>query len=158
MRAIFRSCFIKNIVPAIVVAIAGFALLNITFLFYFLLEQFFRLFRSDEPMFAYQRQWILNTERFLFLVIVGLISWLVFRSKLNTLYKAVYMTVPLAVILVTTGMFFYNLPIILYSVSVLFSAVVLLYLYFTKKPWIYYYTLVLVVISLTVFTLLGGEI
>jgi len=52
-----------------------------------------------------------------FVVIIALISWGIFKSRLGELYKAAYSTVPVAVALVTTGMFLYHWPVLAYSVS-----------------------------------------
>jgi len=94
----------------------------------------------------------------LFVVIIGLISWLVFRSKLGVLYKAIYMTVPLAVIFVTLGILLYRWPVVAYSLGSLFAIGVLYYFYHTKKPWLYYYTLILVGLAMLMVGLLGIEI
>jgi hypothetical protein len=93
-----------------------------------------------------------------FVVIIGIISWIVFRSGLRVLYKAIYMTVPVAVVLATVGIFLYRWPIVSYSVGSLLCIGALCYLYRTKQPWLYYYTVILVGITLAIFTLLGGEI
>ncbi|MDP2907288.1 MAG: hypothetical protein Q8O03_05085 [Nanoarchaeota archaeon] len=102
--------------------------------------------------------WFPPIKHALFVVIIGLISWLVFRSKLKVLYKAVYMTVPVAVALVTVGMFLYRWPIVGYSVGSLLCIGTLYYFYRTKQPWLYYYTVVLIGLILAIFTLTGGEI
>ncbi|MCX6012631.1 MAG: hypothetical protein NTV30_04335, partial [Chloroflexi bacterium] len=65
---------------------------------------------------------------------------------------------PLTVIFVTIGMFLYHWPIVPYLVGGLFTLSVLFYLYRSRKPWLYYYTLILVTLFLMIFTLLGGEI
>ena len=153
-----KNPWVKNVLSALAVAVFGFILLNLTFLLNFLLFQFIDLFVSDEFMSTHQWQWFPMMRHAFFLVIIGLISWLVFRSKLGTLYKAIYMIVPLAVIFVTLGLFLYHWPVVPYLVGGLFTIGVLFYLYRTKQPWLYYYTLMLVALSLTIFTLLGGEI
>ena len=68
------------------------------------------------------------------------------------------MTVPLVVIFVTIGIFLYHWPLVPYLVGGLFAIGVLFYLYRTKQPWLYYYTLILVALSLMILTLLGVEI
>ena len=93
-----------------------------------------------------------------FVVIIGIISWFVFKSKLKEIYKAIYMTVPLAVVFVTIGIFLFQWPIAVYLLGTLFGIGALYYFYRTKQHWIYYYTLILVGLTLAIFTLLGGEI
>lgn len=68
------------------------------------------------------------------------------------------MTVPLAVVLISLGIFFYRWPVVVYLSGGLFSISVLYYFHRTRQPWLYYYTLILVNITLAIFTLLGGEI
>jgi hypothetical protein len=102
--------------------------------------------------------WFPPAKHVMFVVIIGLISWPILRSKLGTLYKAIYLTVPLAVILVTIGMFLYRWPVVVYLVGGFITIGILYYLYRTRQPWLYYYTVVLVALTLMIFTLLGGEI
>ncbi len=158
VQSVFRNAIVKNILSALAVATFGFVLLNLTFLFNFLVVKLIGLFVSEEFISTHQWQWFPMIRHALFLVIIGLISWPIFRSKLGTLYKAIYMTVPLAVILVTIGIFLYRWPVVPYLVGGLFTIGVLLYLYRTKQPWLYHYTVLLVALSLMIFTLLGGEI
>lgn len=94
----------------------------------------------------------------LFAVIIGLISWLIFKSKLAVLYKAIYLTVPSAVVFVTLGIFFYRWPVIPYLTGSLLGIGVLYYFYCTKQPWLYYYTIIIVGLALTIMNLLGIEI
>ena len=154
----FRNPIVKNILSALAVACFGFVLLNLTFILNFLVVKFIGLFVSDEFMSTHQGQWFPMMRHVLFLIIIGLISWPVFRSKLGTLYKAIFMTVPLAVTFVTIGIFLYQWPVVPYLVGGLFTIAVLFFLYRTKQPWLYYYTIILVSLSLAIFTLLGGEI
>ena len=157
---LLKNLFVKNILAAIAVAGFGFILLNLAFLFDFLfqslVDKIVRLFTSVDFNMAWH--WFPPLKHLMFVAIIFLISWLVFRSKLGVLYKAIFMTVPLAVIYVTIGMFFYQWPIIVYSLGGIFSIGVLYYFYRTKKPWLYYYTLVLVGLVILIASLLGVEI
>jgi hypothetical protein len=89
---------------------------------------------------------------------MALISWLVFRSKLRVLIKAIFMTVPTAVTLVTIGILLYPSPFLPYLVGVILTIGVLYYFYRTHKSWLYYYSVILVALVLMVFTLMGEEI
>ncbi|PIV10883.1 hypothetical protein CO007_00335 [Candidatus Roizmanbacteria bacterium CG_4_8_14_3_um_filter_36_10] len=102
--------------------------------------------------------WLPPLMHGLFVIVIGIISLFVFRSKLKTLLKSIYMTVPLAVVFVSLGMFFYRWPIIAYLLGGLTTFGLLYYFYHTKKPWLYYYTLILVSLTLSIFSLMGGEI
>lgn len=156
----FKNPIVKNVLSAIAVAGFGFILLNLAFLFDYLFQSlvdgFIKLFTPVN--FNMTCYWFPPIKHAMFVVIIGLISWLIFRSKLGVLYKAIFMTVPLAVVYVTIGIFFYRWPIIVYSLGGLFSISILYYFYRTKKPWLYYYTLILVGITMLIVGLLGIEI
>jgi len=156
----FKNPIAKKILSAVAVAGFGFVLLNITFLFDFLFQSLvdgiIKLFTPADINMAWH--WFPPLKHALFIVIIGLISWLVFRSKMSTFYKAIYMTVPLAVIFVTLGMFFYRWPAVAFSLGSLFAIGVLYYLWRTKQPWLYYYTVVLVGLAMAIIGILGVEI
>jgi hypothetical protein len=148
--------WIKNILSALAVAVLGFVLLNLTFLLNFLLFKLIDLCLPHELITAFP--WFPMVRYALFLVIIILISWPVFRSKLSTLYKAIYLAVPTTVVLVSIGIFMYRWPPAAYLVGGIFAAGILFYLYCMRQPWLYYYAVLLVALTLMVFTLLGGQI
>ncbi|MCL5795377.1 MAG: hypothetical protein M1338_03390 [Patescibacteria group bacterium] len=135
-------------------------MLNITFLFDFFFQNaviwIINLFTPVDMMRA--NNWFLPLLHGGFMVLIVLISWFVFRSKLKPIFKAIYMTVPLAVVFVTIGIFFYPWPVIVYILASIFGLGVLYYFYRTKQPWIYYFTLILVSLALIVANLLEIEI
>lgn len=155
----FKNPLVEKILPALAVAAFGFLLLSLAFMFDFLIQSLaaglIGLFTSASFI------WLPPVMHGLFMVIIGLLSRLVFRSKLGTLYKAIFLPVPLAVVLVTMGMILGEreqaayLP---YLFGGVFSAGVLYYLYRTRQPWLYYYATVLVGLALLLITLLGVEI
>ena len=151
---------VKNILSAMAVAGFGFVLLNLTFLFDFLFQslvkEFIKLFTPVD--FWMTLNWFPPMMHAVFVVVIGLISWPIFRSKLGVLYKAIYMTVPLAVVFVTLGILLYRWPVASYSFGGLFGIAVLYYFYRTKQPWLYYYTLTLIGIVMAIVGLLGVEI
>jgi hypothetical protein len=153
---VLKNQIVKNILSALAVAGFGFILLNITFLFFALLTRLVSLLFPAN--FAATSQWFMPVMLIIFVVIIGLISWFVFKSKLGVLYKAIYMTVPLAVIFVPIGMFLGSLPVVPYLVGGLFAIGVLYFFYRTKQPWLYYYTLILVSLVMLIVGLLGIEI
>jgi len=160
MKKLLKNPLVKNILSAVAVAIFGFILLNLTFLFDFIFQSVIRALVSLFIPLTPDTNLPLLPGLFhgSFVVVIGLISWLVFRSKLKVIYKAIYMTVPVAVVLATVGIFLYRWPIVSYSVGSLLCISALYYFYRTKQPWLYYYTVVLVGLTLAIFTLLGGEI
>ena len=156
----FKNPIVKNILSAVTVAVFGFVLLIITFLLDFLFQSLIdgiiAIFIPFDMNIAWN--WSPLIKHAMFLIIIGLVSWFIFRSKLGVLYKAIYMTVPLAVVLVTMGMFLYRWPIIIYLLGSLFVIAVLYYFHRSKQHWLYYYTVILVGFVLAIFTLSGGEI
>jgi len=155
-----RNPIVKNILSALAVAIFGFILLNLTFLFDFLFQSLIDLIiKIFTPVNVNMDwQWFPPVKHAMFVVVIGLISWPIFKSKLRTLFKAIYMTVPLAVALVTIAILLYHWQIAVYSLGALFCIGVLYYFYRTKQPWLYYYTLILVSIALLIAGLAGVEI
>lgn len=151
---------VKNILSAVAVAAFGFLLLNVVFLFDFifqsLIDLIVKLFTSADINMAWR--WFPPTKHAMFMVVIGLISWLIFRSKLGVLYKAIYMTIPLAVVFATIGMFLSKWPMIAYPLGGLFSLGVLYYFYRTKRSWLYYYTVILISLVMLLVSLLGVEI
>lgn len=159
-KGLFKNPVVKNILLALVVAVFGFILLNLTFILdavyqggvRWIIGHFISL-GSDSQIY-----WFPPLMHGSFVILIGLISWFVFKSKLKKIYKAIYMPVPVAVVLATIGIFLYSWPILVYSLCILLCLGTLYYFYRTKQPWIYYYAMVLVGLILAIFTLLGGEI
>jgi len=142
----------KKILSAIAVAAGGFVLLNLLFLFYALITNFIGIFAPPDAAMRYF--WFAPAEYILFLVILGLISWFVFRSKLKTIYKAIFLVTPVAAVCAGFGILFYHWQAAVYSLSGLFAAGVLYYFYRKKYPWLYYYAFILVglaMLSLVIF-------
>jgi hypothetical protein len=160
IKVLLKNKILRNILSALAVAVFGFILLNLVFLFDFIFQSVidasFRLFTQVD--FNMELHWFPPMKQFLFVVIIGIISWFVFRSKLKVLYKAIFMTVPVAVVLATIGMSLYRWPIVLYSLGTLLCICTLYFFYRTKQPWLYYYTVILVSITLAIVTMMGVDI
>ena len=150
----------KKILSAVAVAGLGFVLLNLTFLFDFIFQSAVKaligLFSPIDFNMGYS--WFPPIMHIVFVIIIGLVTFVVFRSKLSVFLKAVYMPVPVAVGLVTLGMFLYPWPLAVYSLGALACLGILYYFYRSKQSWLYYYAVILVSLVLAIFTLLGGEI
>lgn len=162
IKKIFQKTSVKNILSAIAVPVFGFILLGLTFLFDFLFQSALRrllgfvIALGPEP--EMNLRWLPPLQHLSFAFAIILISWPVFRLKIKDIFKAIYLTVPLAVALATIGISFYRWPAAVYSVGALAVIGALCYLYRTKQPWIYYYTVILVGLAMAIFTLTGGEI
>jgi len=159
-KSFFKKPIAKKILWVLAVTIGGLILWNITFLFDALFQgvirRLFMLFIPFNPETGYG--WFPSLMHGLFVVVICLISWPILKSKLGTLYKAIYSTVPLAVIIVTIGILFNQLPTLIYIIGVLFGISILYYLYRTNRSWIYYYAVIFTGLTLAIFTLMGGEI
>jgi hypothetical protein len=152
---------VKHILSAIAVPIIGFLLLNLVFILDFLFQTAVRRIFAFFGRNMNPEQNLLFIPPFLhilFAILVLLISWFVLRSKLGTLWKAIYLTVPWAVVLATLGILLYQQPLTLAIMGISLIISFLVYLYQTQQPWIYYYSVILVAVVLSVFTLMGGEI
>lgn len=152
--------WLKNIILALAITIFGYLLLNLTFILDALYQGMIRsimgLFLNLGP--ESNLYWFPPVMHLSFVVIIGLITYFIFKLKLKPLYKAIYLTVPTAVVLVTIGMFLSNWPMLMYSLGLLLGLATIFYFYRTKQPWLYYFSVILVSITLAIFTLLSGEI
>lgn len=155
-----KNPLVKKTFTAIAIAVFGFILINIAFIFAFF---FHSLIDSIASLFTDVNlntdwKWYPSVKHVLFLITVSAISWYIFMSKLDVFYKAVYMTVPFAVVFATIGILLFQWPIIVFSLSGLLFASILYYFYRTKQPWVYYYSLVLVSLILMFSTIFGVDI
>ena len=60
--------------------------------------------------------------------------------------------------LVTAGMFLYRLQVLVYTVSTVIYAAIILFLYLKKKPWVYWYSVTLTAAVLLIMAVTGVEI
>lgn len=129
----------KNVLSAVVIAAGGFILFNAAFLLAALVINGLGMLMGNvdrPPSFI---------QIVAYAGILLIISWLVFRSKLSHLIKATYMTMPLMVVLVMTGITLYTQPQwVPICVGAVIVAAVLLFIYIKKLPWLYYFATVYV--------------
>ena len=149
----------RDALSAAVVAGCGFALLGITFVLDFLFNnvvdrigQFFVSPGSDLVV-----PWFPTAKHVAFLAVIGMISLPILRSRIGEIYKAIFLTVPVAVALVTIGILLYRWQPFPYLVGAVFVFGTLAYLYRTRQSWLYYYAVIVVATSLMIFTLAGGD-
>ena len=159
-EAMFKNQVVKNILSAVAIPVFGFILLNLAFMFDFLVQSLvIGLINLFTPVdFQTTFHWLPPVLHGLFMVIIGIISWSIFRSKLRTLYKAIYLPVPLATVLVTYGVFLGRWPIIVYPLGGLSVIGVLYYFYRTKQPWLFYFAAILMGLVMLLVGLLNVEI
>ncbi len=123
-----------------------------------LLTLIFLLYTLINDFYTKLLHWGPNPGPITSVVVLAVLSWFIFRSKLATLYKAIYTTVPVATVLAFIAIDFERRPVLVYSLGALFSLGVLAYLFLTKKSWLYYFSVVLISITLLVVGVLGVEI
>jgi len=152
----FKNPYFKNALSALAVAVLGFVLLNLAFILFALFTRAILLFLPAD--FAGTSRWFMPLMLIIFVFIIALVSWLIFKSGLGEIYKAVYLTMPSAVIFVAISILLYRQPAAAYGVNALVLGAIIVYLYETKKPWLYYYAVVLVATVLLITALLGVDI
>ena len=159
LTSIFQKSAVKNVLLALAIAVFGFLLWNLTFGLYALFQRFIdiiaRSFISSETAAP---NWYFALRHLLFLALILLITWIVFRTKLQPIYKAIFMTVPLAVLYLTIWIFLYQWPLLVYAVCGLLTLGLLYYFVKRKKSWFYSYTVIFVAVTLLIVMITGVEI
>jgi hypothetical protein len=151
-----KNPVLKNTLSALAILVSIPILLTLIFLLYALINDFY------DKIIPWRQN--VGPVPYFFLrpitlfVILAVLSWFIFRSKLATLYKAIYTTVPVATVLAFIAIDFEGRPVLVYSLGALFSLGVLAYLFLTKKPWLYYFSVIFISITLLVIGLLGVDI
>jgi hypothetical protein len=149
-----------TILYILAIPIFGYILLGLTFLldalFQGLIDFLINLFIHLNPNMTLY--WYPPLKHSLFVVLIGIISWFIFKSELKDIYKAIYLFVPMATVYVTLGIFFYTIPFLPYILSFLVFLGVLHYIHKKKLSWIYYYSLLLISLLMLIVALAGVEI
>lgn len=126
----------KKLFSVLVIVVGGYILFNLAFLLAALVIN-----ASSSILGVAQNEAPPITGKVLYFILIGLISWLVFRSRLNDLSKATYLTMPLMVIIVMTYISIYQLSIwIVGSIEVVIVCAVIFYLYKKKLSWLYFFS------------------
>lgn len=132
----------KNLLSVLVIIIGGFVFFTMAFLLYALVMNVtmsaLKMTQNEAPPII---------GRLLYLFLIFLISWIVFRSRLNSLIKATFLTMPLMVILVMIGIILYQQS--KWMITIIGAVVicgVLTYLYRKKLSWQYYFSTFYVVV------------
>lgn len=125
----------KNVLSVLTIVVGSFILFNIAFLLTALVVK-----ASMSILVMTHNAAAPVLSKVISLIVILLISWVIFKSRLNTLVKATFLTIPLMVVLVMV-------VIALYGQSKLLTAVVgfaiisavLLFLKKKKLSWQYYF-------------------
>lgn len=148
---------VKIALTALAIPVLSYFLLTLTFLvdagFQHLIDRLF------QPTYSAETNWLPPSKHIMFLVLILVISFFILRAKkLKDFYKAVYSSVPTGFLLATAGLSLYRWPAVQYSVCVLIYAVILFYLFKTKRSWMYFYAVSAVALSLLLMNAFGVEI
>lgn len=126
----------KNVLSVLVILVGGFILFNLAFLLAALVINatisVLGIAQNGAPHIV---------GRVLYLFLIFLISWFVFRSRLNDIIKATFLTMPLMVILVMVGISLYQQSKwMIVGIGAVIICAVLSYLYKKKLSWLYYFS------------------
>lgn len=149
MKKFFTHPVTKIILSALIIFVFGFFLFTIIISLKYMCQPYV-IYLFVTPDIAENLPWLPKLMDIIFVVIIGLISWWIFRSKLPLIYKAIYTSVAVGVTLEVVGMFLYRWPIVSYSVSTIITLGILYYLFRTRKPWHYYFAVIMMSIILNV--------
>lgn len=132
----------KNIISSLVIVVGGFILFNLAFLLAaFVINatiSVLKISQNEAPPIV---------GRVLYLLLIFLISWVVFRSRLNDIMKATFLTMPLMVILMSVGISLYQQSKwMIVGIGAVIICAVLSYLYKKKLSWLYYFSTFYVVV------------
>lgn len=136
--------WIKNILSMIVIVLVGFVLFNLAFLMAYgiiSLVTFFTGASSSSPP---------STISFaILLLILWIMAWFIFRSRINDLAKATYLTMPLMSTLVVLSVLTFDLSQwVSLIIGGAFSALILYFIRLKKLSWLYtfavFYVLILI--------------
>ena len=133
-----RKLWLKNGVSVAVIAAGGYVLFLLMFILAALTAQagdaLTRAISGKEDIGIGQPTWA-----FVFAVLLAFASWLIFRSKFNDLIKATYLTAPLMVAFVLTGILLYGRPQwLILGAGTAITIAVLAYLSIRKLSWLYF--------------------
>lgn len=126
----------KSLLSMIIIIIGGFILFNFAFILTALVVRATMfIIRAPENM---PPPYI---GRYITVILILIMSYIVFRSRLNDTIKATYLTMPLMVALVMIGLSLYGKPQwVIYGTGALVIFAVTFYLYKKKLSWLYYFS------------------
>lgn len=154
----FKNPWIRNILSGIAILVVGAILLNATFLFDFGFQSLLKFIFYRDADLMMTVAWLPGLQHALFAVLIGMISWTIFRTKWPVLVKAVYLPVPVAVVMATVGIFLYQWPWLSYGLSGLLVIGSLYCFYRVKLSWHYYFGVIWVALALLIMALTGQDI
>jgi hypothetical protein len=144
----------KNLIAAVIIVAGGFFLFNFAFISAaFIINTSIKLLNlpgnSAPPFLA----------RIVYVVFILVLSWFILRSRLNDTLKATFLTMPLMVVLVSIGIFTYQLSMgVVIGLGAVIVAATLYYIRHKKLSWKYYFAVLYVAVLALMIMLLGIDI
>jgi hypothetical protein len=141
--------WVKPVLSMVCIILGGFVLFNVAFILAALMMGTLARFDGTQgipPAYG----------RIIFVILIFVISWFIFQSKLNDLIKATYLTMPLMIVLVMIGIFSYQLSQwVVYILGGVVVAAVLYFIYLKKLSWLYYFATGFVV-AVALYVMIAG--
>lgn len=136
----------KGLIAVIIVLFFGFFLNELFTVVEFFLQQFsdFFIFKITGYNVDNPANWYVMIKHFAFIVLVGIISRLVFKSKLHPILKASYLVPTFALIYSIINSLLSNFTFVNYLVSFYFFVGALYALRKSKLNWLYSFSLIAV--------------
>jgi hypothetical protein len=149
------KCWQKNILSMLIIIGVGFILFNVAFLLAYFVNTAYNTVIMQFIDKAGNARLIHFSWHYVYLILILLLSWFVLTRRLNDLVKATFSTMPLIVVLTEVGVQFYHWPVLVWVIGAVIVSSVLLYLYKTKRSWLYYFA-TFYVVAVEVFVMISG--
>lgn len=151
-----KNPYIRNTLLALFIALSGFTLLNLTFLFYAAIINGVALLFPDD----YAMKSGLYMPTMMTIISLGIIVgyYFVYQSKIKDIYKATLMTIPTAIILIMEGIMLSEWPWAAIPAGAVLTAGALYYFYKAKKSWLYWFAVIIVALALVIMIATGTDI
>lgn len=134
-----KSRFRSIVIPLMMVSFGGLVMMALTWLVYALyFNSLESLFYADDPL-AFPAGLVRQT----YAILLVLLYLALLRTRLPDLIKAILITGPLSTVIITVGFVFYEKPVVSVVVMVAVAAVCAILLYRFRRPWLYYYAVVI---------------
>jgi hypothetical protein len=144
--------WLKTLLSILTIIIGGFLLFNLAFILVALIMGLVGLISGSNNTPSI-------TGIVILIILLLVLSWFIFKSKLPTLIKATYLSMPLMVILMTIGISLYQQPQwIIYLIGAAIVISILLYLIFKKLSWLYFISTIYVALLALYISIAGIEI
>lgn len=151
-----KNTYNKKTPQAVFIFLVGFVLLCVTYLIYATVYNITDYLVPKE--FVLANSWYESIRMLVVSLILLLGFGLLLKTKISDIYKAAFMIVPTAIVLVVSGVILYENPLASYLLGSLMTFTALAYLHLTKQPWYYWFAIAIVAVSLMAVAMTGVEI